>query len=70
MRRSGNPGRIGETLVIEVNVEQLARIERLRDGVDEIQTRHVLVRYFGIDADHLRVIERGDERQHRADRRQ
>ena len=48
-------------LIVQVDVEQLAGLERLRDGVVEVQARHVLVRHFRIDADHLRMRERGDE---------
>jgi len=59
-----------EKLVVEVNVEQLARVPRLGDGVHEVEAGHVLVRHFRIDADHFRVIKRGDEAEHGPGRRQ
>jgi hypothetical protein len=36
-------------------------LPRPRDGVKEVETGHLFVRDLGIDADHLRMIERGDE---------
>ena len=51
-------------------MEQLAHRPRLRDVVREVQPGHVLVGDLGVHADHLGVLERLDERQHRADRRQ
>ena len=59
-----------DALGVEVDVEQLAGPERLRDPVEERQTGHRLVRDLRIDADHLRVLEALDEREHVADRRQ
>ena len=53
-----------------MHVEQLAGVERLGELVIGIQARHLDVGGFGIDADHLRMIERGDEGQHAADGRQ
>ena len=49
-------------LIVQVDVEQLAGLERLRDDVVEVQPGHLLVRDFRVDADHLRVRERLDER--------
>src|SRR6267142_3819387 len=48
-------------LVVEVNMEKLARFPRLRHTVHEIQASHLLVRDLGIDANHLWMIERGNE---------
>ena len=53
-----------EVLVVQVNVEQLARIPRLCHAVHEVQARHVLVRHLRVHAHHLRMIEGGDETQH------
>ena len=50
-------------LIVEVDVKQLAGLERLRHRVEEVQAGHVLVRHFGVHADHLRMRQRGDERQ-------
>ena len=44
-------------------MEQLAGFDGLRHGVEEVQAGHVLVRDLGIDADHLRVGQRRDERE-------
>ena len=57
-------------LPVQVDVEQLARLERLRHAVREVEPRHLLVRHLGIDAHHLRVVERVDEGEHVADGRQ
>jgi len=59
-----------QVLVVEVDVEQLARVPRLCHRVREIQPRHVLVRHLRVHTDHLRVVQRLDERQHVPDRRQ
>jgi hypothetical protein len=37
-------------LVVQVDVEQLARIPGLGHGVDEIEPGHVLVRHLGVHA--------------------
>jgi hypothetical protein len=42
-------------------VEELAGPQRLRDAVNEAEPGHGLVRHLRVDADHLRVIEGGDE---------
>src|SRR5207237_9482924 len=57
-------------LAIQIEVEELPRLERLRDAVGEVESRHLIVRDFRIQPHHFRVIERVDERQHMADRRQ
>ncbi len=57
-------------LVVEIDVEQLAHRPRLRHVVREVQAGHVLVRDLGVHPDHLGVLERLDEGQHRADRGQ
>ena len=51
-------------------MKQLAGFDGLRNHVIEIQARHLFMPNFGIDSHHLRVIERGDESQHGARRRQ
>ena len=57
-------------LPVEIDVEELARLERLGDAVREVEPGHRVVRDLGVEADHVRMIERVDERQHVADRRQ
>ena len=57
-------------LAVQIDVEQLARLERLADAVREVEAGHLLVRDLGVEADHLGVIERVDEGQHVAGRRQ
>ena len=52
-----------ELLVVEVDVKELAGLERLRDRVVEVQPDHVLVRDLGVDAHHLGILQRRDERQ-------
>ena len=59
-----------QILIVEVDVEKLARVPRLRHRMREVQAGHVLVRHLRIHADHFRVVERLDEGQHVADRRQ
>ena len=56
-------------LVVQIDVKQLAGFPRLGDGVEEVQPRHLFVRHFRVHADHLGMIERGDEPQVRAGRR-
>ena len=48
-----------ERLVVEIDVEQLARVPRLGDGVQEVEPGHVLVRHLRVDADHVGMVERG-----------
>jgi endonuclease III len=60
-RRSGSPGRSGRGLVVEVDVEELAGLPGLGHVVQEVQPGHVLVGHLGVDAHHLRVVERVDE---------
>src|ERR1019366_7960983 len=50
-------------LIVQVDVEELAGFPSLRDAVHEVESGHLLVRDFGIDADHLGMIERGNESQ-------
>ena len=57
-------------LAVQVDVKELSRLERLRHAVREIEPGHRVVRDLGIEADHVRMIERVDEREHVADRRQ
>ena len=59
-----------DALRVEVDVEELARPQRLADRVVERQARHRLVRDLGVHADHLGVLERLDEVQRVADGRQ
>ena len=51
-------------LAVEIDVEQLPGLERLGDGVREIEARHPFVRDFRIDAHHVRMIQRINEREH------
>ena len=48
-------------LIVEIDVEQLAGLPGLGDGMQEVQPGHLLVRDFRIDADQLRMRERRDE---------
>src|SRR6267142_1955182 len=48
-------------LVVEVNMEKLARFPRLCHSMQEIQAGHLLVRDLGVDANHLWMIESGNE---------
>ena len=57
-------------LAVEVDVEQLPVPQRLGDGVDEVEVRHLLVADLGVEPDHVGVLERRDERQGVADGRQ
>jgi hypothetical protein len=57
-------------LRVEVDVEQLTRLERLGHAVREVEPRHRVVRDFGVEADHLRVVERVDEGERVTDRRE
>ena len=50
-------------LIVEIDVKQLAGLDRLRHGMEEVQSRHLLVRQFRVDADHLRVRERRNQRE-------
>ena len=45
-----------ELLVVEIDVKELPRFERLGDGMVEVQPRHVLVRDLRVHADHLGVL--------------
>jgi hypothetical protein len=54
-------------LVVQVDVEELPHRPRLRDVVREVQARHVLMGDLRVHADHLGVLQRLDEREHRAD---
>ncbi len=53
-----------EELIVQVDVEQFARVPCLGNRMHEIEARHVLVGDFGIDADHVRVVQCGDEAEH------
>ena len=53
----------GAVLAVEVDVEQLAVPQCLADAVGVVQPGHLLVADLGVDADHLRVRQLGDERQ-------
>ena len=50
-------------LIVEVDVKELAGFDRLRDDVVEVQPDHVLVRDLGIDAHHVGMRQRLDERE-------
>src|SRR6185369_15504632 len=55
-------------LIIQVDVKELARFDRLGHHVVEIEPGHLFVAYLGIYANHLRMIECGDEAEHCARR--
>jgi hypothetical protein len=57
-------------LAVEVDVEELAVVQRLRDAGGEVQARHLLVPDLGVEADELGALERVDERERVAERRQ
>ena len=57
-------------LAVEVDVEELALPQRLRDAVDEVEAGHLLVPDLGVEPDHVGVLERRDEAERVADRRQ
>src|SRR6478735_856393 len=50
-------------LAVEVDVEELALVERLGDPVGEVQAGHLLVPGFGVDAHQFGALEGFDERQ-------
>lgn len=60
----------GAVLAVEVDVEELAVPERLRDAVREVEPGHLLVADLGVEADPLGVLQLVDERQRVADGRQ
>jgi hypothetical protein len=57
-------------LPVEVDVEELAVPQRLRDAGGEVQPGHLLVADLRVEADHLVVLQPGDEGQGVADGRQ
>ncbi|MDQ1175205.1 hypothetical protein QE430_003512 [Microbacterium testaceum] len=57
-------------LTVEVDVEELAVVQRLGDAGGEVQTRHLLVADLGVQAHELGALERVDERDRVAERRQ
>src|SRR5258705_7320259 len=57
-------------LIVQVNVKQLACLNRLCHNVIKIETGHLLVPDFRIYSYHFRVIQRGDKTEHRARCRQ
>ena len=57
-------------LAVEVDVEQLAGVECLRDAGSEVQPGHLFVADFRVHADELRALQRVDEREGVAKRRQ
>ena len=50
-----------DPLAVEVDVEQLARPQRLPHPVREREPGHRLVRHLGVDAHHLGAVQHGDE---------
>jgi hypothetical protein len=48
-------------LIVQVDVEELPGLPRLRDRVREVEARHLLVRHLGVHADHVRVSERRNQ---------
>ena len=57
-------------LAVQVDVEELARLERLGDARGEVEAGHLLVADLGVEADELGVLERLDERHRVAEGRQ
>ena len=57
-------------LSVQIDVKELACLERLRHAVREIESGHRVVRDFGIQSNHVGSVERVDERQHVPDCRQ
>ena len=57
-------------LPVEIDVVELAVVQRLRDAGGEVQTRHLLVADLGVQADELGPLERLDEGQRVTDRGQ
>ena len=57
-------------LAVQVDVEELAVVQRLGDAGGEVQARHLLVADLGVEADELGALERVDERDRVAERRQ
>ena len=55
-----------DPLAVEVDVEQLARPQRLPDAMHERQPGHRLVRHLGVDAHHLGAVQHRDEVQRMA----
>src|ERR1041385_5231580 len=53
-------------LVVEIDMKQLVGFNCLSDDVVEIQTRHLFVSDLWVHANHLRMIERCDETEHRS----
>ena len=50
-------------LAVEVDVEELAVVQRLGDAGGEVEARHLLVADLGVEADELGALERVDERE-------
>ena len=48
-------------LAVQVDVEELALVERLRDAGGEVESGHLLVTDLGVDAEELGTLERADE---------
>ena len=46
-------------LAVEVDVEELARPQRLRDALRVVEARHLLVADLGVQADDVGVLQRG-----------
>jgi hypothetical protein len=57
-------------LAVEVDVEELAVVQRLGDAGGEVEARHLLVTDLGVQAHELGTLERVDEREGVPDRRQ
>ena len=57
-------------LAVEVDVVELALVERLSDARGEVESRHLLVADFRVDPEQLGFLERRDERDRVPDGRQ
>ncbi len=61
---------LDRALAVEVDVEELARPQRLREAVRVVEARHLLVARLRVEADDVAVVERVDEGDRVADARQ
>src|SRR5713226_10344162 len=57
-------------LIVEIDMKELASFDCLSNHVIEIETGHLLMPDFRIDANHVRMIERRDKAERGARRRQ
>ncbi len=53
-----------ELLIVQVDMEELAGVPGLGDGVHKVEPGHMFMGHLRVDADHLGVVEGGDEAEH------